>query len=104
MGFHKVGITGLEPDPIAAGAEPPPSPEKDALGYMKGKARAAQQSNKKSLAKDDTFTDRAGRTFRYVTPKKLSDPADSGISVEVRSGSNRFDFNIQEDGSAQVNP
>jgi len=38
-----------------------------------------------------------------VTPKKLSDPAASGIAVEVRSGSNRFDFDIKEDGSAEIN-
>jgi hypothetical protein len=104
VGFHKVGITGLESEPVAAGADqPPPSPEKDSLGYLKGKAKAAQQSNKRSAVKGDTFTDRAGRSFRYVTPKKLSDPADSGITLEVRSGSNRFDFDLKEDGLVDIN-
>jgi len=103
VGFHRVSITGLEPEPIAAGAEPPPSAEKDAISYLKGRAKAAQQATKKPSTKGDTFTDRGGRTFRYVTPKKLSDPAASGIAVEVRSGSNRFDFDIKEDGSAEIN-
>ena len=103
VGFHKVSITGLEPEPIVAGAEPPPSPEKDALSYLKGRAKAAQQAAKKPSTKGDTFTDRGGRTFRYVIPKKLSDPAESGLAVEVRSGSNRFDFDIKEDGSVEIN-
>jgi hypothetical protein len=107
VGFHKVAIIGLEAEPITAGDQaPPPSPEADSLGYLKGKAKAAQQSSKKARTAEktgeETFTDRAGRTFRYVTPKRLSDPSESGIEVEVVRGSNRFDFDIREDGSVAV--
>lgn len=102
VGFHKVGIVGLELDPISqtgSGA----TPESDSGAYLKGKAKAAQQSNKRAVSKVDTFTDRAGRTFKYVIPKKFGNPEDSGITIEVRGGSNSFDFDLKEDGSLGVN-
>src|SRR5205823_10537861 len=98
---------GLEPEPITLPSGPVAEPESDSLNYLKGKAKAAQQSTKrgKAGAEGETFTDRAGRTFRYVVPKKLGDPADSGISVQVARGSNQIDFNIKQNGilSVEVN-
>jgi hypothetical protein len=40
VGNHKVGVTGVEPAPVDGSAEV--DPEKDAAGYMKAKAKAAQ--------------------------------------------------------------
>ena len=107
IGFHKVGITGLEPEPTSAEAEtPPPAPSDDALGYLKGKAAASQKSRRvtRRAAKPgaETFTDRGGRTFRYAIPKKLSAPGTSGIAVEVSRGSNTLNFDVQEDGTVSV--
>jgi hypothetical protein len=102
VGYHKVGITGLEPTPV--GTDPAPDPEKAPVDFMKAKARAAQKSMRPSPKKSgDTFTDRAGRTFRHVTPKTLVDPNSSGISAEVCSGSNILNFDVQEDGRVLLN-
>jgi hypothetical protein len=108
VGFHKIGITGLEDEPLpAAEAElPPPAPSQDALGYLKGKSARAQKARREvrpaAKSKVETFTDRGGRTFRYAIPKGLSSPEKSGIAVQVSRGSNTFHFDVKVDGSVSV--
>jgi hypothetical protein len=101
VGSHRVGITGLDPTPI--NAEPAPEPDKAPVDVMKTKERTARKSRGSARKQQgDTFTDRGGRTFRFVTPKGVSDPNSSGIAVEVSRGSNRFDFEVGEDGNVRV--
>ena len=50
----------------------------------------------------DTFSDRGGRVYRYVTPKKLGVPDESGLAVEVARGSNTVDIDVAEDGTARI--
>ena len=107
VGFHNVGITGLEPEPMSGqGQEAPPPPSADSLGYLKGKAaasqRARQPSRRAARPEVETFTDRGGRTFRYAIPERLSSPEESGIAVEVSRGSNTFHFAVNEDGTVSV--
>ncbi len=107
VGFHRVGIVGLETDPISTeDGGPPPDPSEDSLGYLKGKAASAQKSNRTKRGTDksdvETFTDRGGRTFRYVIFKSFGAPEDSGIAVEVQRGSNTFNFDVRKDGRVLV--
>ena len=53
-------------------------------------------------AQGDTFTDRGGRVYRYVIPKKLGMPEESGLEVDVSSGSNTVNIEIAEDGTASI--
>ena len=107
VGYHKVGITGLEAEPVTTEAEPPPPPpSKDAFGYLKGKAALAQKARRTTRgsgkSQEETFTDRGGKTFRYAIPKKLSSPENSGIAVQVSRGSNTFHFAVKPDGTVAV--
>jgi hypothetical protein len=97
VGDHKVGVMGLDPDPI--NTKEAPDPETDPLNYLKGKARMARPAPSK---KEETFTDRGGRTFRYVTPKSLYNPGTSGIVAKVSRGTNTVNINIKEDGTAEI--
>ena len=51
---------------------------------------------------ENTFTDRGGRVYKYAVPKEIGNAETSGIQVEVSSGSNRFRFEVQEDGTVKV--
>lgn len=100
VGAHKIGITGMEENPV--GNAPAPTPEADAEGYMKAKAKDAARAG--VVTKDDnTFTDRGGVRWRYVVPKKYSNPRESGIIAKVERGSNTFNFDIDESGNVQIN-
>jgi len=97
VGFHKVGIVGLDPTPIRGGEEirneaSPPDP-------MKAKRLNMVVRRKVEV---NTFTDRGGRVYKYAVPKEIGNAETSGIQVEVSSGSNRFRFEVQEDGTVQV--
>ena len=50
----------------------------------------------------DLFTGSGGRKYRYLLPRKLSNPNDSGISTKVESGSNTLNFEIDEDGQVKI--
>jgi hypothetical protein len=110
VGHHKVGVVGLDPTPITKADAPPlPNPEEAPAEYMQAKGKAAQQARRaprKAAAAaaepGDTFTDRGGRTFRYVIPKKLGNYEESGLEVDVARGSNTIDFDIAEDGTARI--
>jgi hypothetical protein len=106
VGHHKVGIVGLDPTPINS-ASALPNPEEAPGEFMKAKGKLAQQARRaprKAAAAEqgETFTDRGGRTFRYVIPKKLGLTEQSRLEVDVVSGSNTINFEIAEDGTARV--
>jgi hypothetical protein len=112
VGHHKVSVVGLDPTPISKDQEKaPPTPQESPLEFLKGRAKGAQQPRrapKKAEGADatakpgDTFTDRGGRTYRYVVPKKLGVPEESGLEVDVARGSNTINFEISEDGTARI--
>jgi hypothetical protein len=110
VGHHKVGVVGLDPTPINTTSEKPlPKPEEEPGEFMIAKGKVAKQARRaprKAAAAaaepGDTFTDRGGRTFRYVIPKKLGNYEESGLEVDVARGSNTIDFNIAEDGTARI--
>jgi hypothetical protein len=107
VGFHKVGITGFDPTPIAKpeGEEEPPD---EPLEKLAAKAQASKKarmggrgpSRKKSDVITRTLVD--GKTYRVIVPEKVLEPTTSGIQVEVARGSNTMDFDIQEDGTVQI--
>ncbi len=99
VGFHKVAILSLEADPVPApvAAPPPGGKEVSERGLAKGAATKVKQP-----AKGPKLFRRRENYFRAVTPEALSSPYTSGISVEVKRGSNRFNFAIQADGSVKV--
>jgi len=99
VGFHKVGIVGLDPTPIRGEVET--KGEASSTDPMKAKRKAVRTSVGRK-GDGDTFTDRAGRGFKYVIPKEGGNAETSGIQVEVSRGSNRFHFEVQEDGKVQV--
>jgi hypothetical protein len=110
VGHHKVGVVGLDPTPIDNASEKPlPNPEEAPGEFMLAKGKALQQARRAprkaaaaATAQGDTFTDRGGRTYRYVIPKKLGNYQESGLEVDVARGSNSIDFDITEDGTARI--
>jgi hypothetical protein len=106
VGHHKISVVGLDPTPVP-GEKPAPSPEESPLEVMKARAkglhkpRASKKAAEATVA-GDTFTDRGGRVFRYVIPLKLGMPEESGLEVDVASGSNTVNIEIGEDGKARV--
>jgi hypothetical protein len=102
VGHHKVGITGVEP--VAVSAEVELDPEKDAAGYMKAKAKTAQQAARRVTKKNEEFfTDKGGKKYRFVVPMKFSRPEESGIIVKI-DGRQTVNFNIDETGKVTINP
>ncbi len=105
VGSHKVGITGVEEKPMSSGSAAP-TPESDSQGYMKAKAKdaAAVRSGAVNKAKDaETFTDKGGQRWRFVVPKKLVNPQESGIIAKVESGSNTLNFDTDDSGNVTIN-
>ena len=99
VGHHKVGVRGIDPEPIAA--------EEKAQAPTTGKevfaARAkASRAGRRAPAEAETITINS-KVYRLTTPARLANPNQSGIAVEVSKGRNRFDLDIQEDGSVKIN-
>jgi hypothetical protein len=102
VGSHKIGITGLEEKPVSGG-EAAPTPESDSKAYMKAKAKDAAATRTAAVKKDaDTFTDKGGQRWRFVIPRKFTNPAESGIIAKVQSGSNTMNFEIDDSGNVAV--
>jgi len=105
VGNHMVGITGLEANPVTAAVAA--DPEKDPEAYIKNKAKEAAIARGEASAaakkEEDLFTDRGGRRYRYVIPKKFSSPQDSGITVKV-DGSKTVNFDIDENSQVHITP
>ena len=98
VGFHKVGIIALDPEPIE-GADAP-DPQESPKEFMAAKG-ARPKVAPRAKAKDavPSFTSRNGKRYRIIGPEKLGNPETSGFQVEVRSGRNTIDLQIKEDGS-----
>jgi hypothetical protein len=106
VGHHKISVVGLDPTPIP-GEKAVPTPEESPLEVMKARAKGlhtARAAGKAANAKveGDTFTDRGGRVYRYVIPMKLGMAEESGLEVDVSSGSNNVNIEISEDGKARI--
>jgi hypothetical protein len=103
VGYHKVGIVGLDPKPVNPGAAV--DPETNPEGYMEAKAKSAAAARSGAIRKqDDFFSDRAGQKYRYVVPKKFGNPEESGIIAKVDRGTNTLNIAIEENGTARINP
>jgi hypothetical protein len=103
VGSHKVGITGVEEKPVGSEAAAP-TPESNPQGYMKAKAKDAEAARSLAVKKEaDTFTDRGGQKWRFVVPKKFTNPQESGIIAKVDSGSNTMNIDIDESGKVTIN-
>jgi hypothetical protein len=98
VGFHKVGIIGIDPKPIVEVDEDELTPQK----LMATKAQMGKRQPGPKKDQGPTFTDRGGNVYRVLTPEKLRSPETSGVSVEVRGGSNTIDFQIKDDGTVEV--
>jgi hypothetical protein len=106
VGHHRISVVGLDPTPIP-GEKATPTPEESPLEVMKARAKGLHKSSATSKATGpkavgDTFTDRGGRVYRYVIPMKLGMAEESGLEVDVSSGSNTVNIEISEDGKARV--
>jgi len=108
VGHHKVGVVGLDPTPINS-TSALPNPEEAPVEFMQAKGKLAQQARRAprkataaAAAQGDTFTDRGGRIYRYIIPKKLGAPEESGLVIEVSRGSNTIDIEVGEDGTAHI--
>jgi hypothetical protein len=98
VGFHKVGIIGVDPKPIVEVEEEELTPQK----LMTVKAQMGKSQRRPKKDQGPTFTDRGGNVYRVLTPEKLRSPETSGVSVEVRGGSNTINFQVKEDGRVEV--
>ena len=102
VGSHKIGITGLEEKPVGSGASAP-TPESDPQSYMKAKAKdAAAVRSGRNPQEADTFTDKGGQKWRFVVPKKFTNPQESGIIAKVEPGSNTLNFTIDDSGNVSI--
>jgi hypothetical protein len=104
VGHHKVGIVGLDPTPVDRG-QSLPNPEEAPAEFMKAKGQLTQQARRRpapAKTVGDTFTDRGGQVYRYIIPKRLGVPEESGLEVDVAGGSNTINFEIAEDGTVRI--
>jgi hypothetical protein len=102
VGSHKIGITGVDETPIEGDA-PVATPEDDSKAYMKSKAKGAAAARSYAAPKkDETFTDRGSAKWRFVIPKKLTNPQESGIMAKVERGSQTINFEIDESGQVRI--
>jgi hypothetical protein len=106
VGFHKVGIVVYDPEPIAE--EEVADPQTAPLEFLstkgqKGAGTGRGASKGKAKADSPTMKDRGGRTFRVLVPDELRNPATSGVTVQVKRGSNTMNFAVRPDGSVDVN-
>ena len=51
----------------------------------------------------DTFTDKGGQKWRFIVPKKFTNPQESGIIAKVEPGSQTMNFDIDESGNVSIN-
>jgi hypothetical protein len=102
VGSHMIGITGLEEKPVSSGSGAP-TPESDPQGYMKAKAKDAAAVRSGAVKKEeDTFTDKGGQKWRFVVPRKFTNPQESGIIAKVESGSQTMNFDIDDSGNVTI--
>jgi hypothetical protein len=108
VGHHRISIVGLDPAPVNPNDQPMPTPEGSPLEFLKSRGKGGGQQprarSKAAATPEDTFTDRGGRVYRYVVPKKLGVAEESGLEVDVARGSNTINFDIDESGKVRINP
>ncbi len=102
VGWHKVGILGLDPEPISK--EAAATIEEDPMKYLQAKTQAGLKAASQSARRKagQTVTGLDGKTFRVVVPEKVGSTETSGITVEVSRGSNTVNIDIAEDGTAKI--
>lgn len=101
VGFHRVGITGLDPNPVGGSTGP------EFVGKAALKSSITIRKGRSSLhpaAGQPPVVVRGRTTYRLVTPEKLCNPEGSGLSVEVKRGSNTVNIVIRENGEATIEP
>ena len=84
--------------------------EESPVEFQKAKGKSiprARPTSKKAAAEaaalGDTFTDRGGRVYRYVVPKKLGMAEGVGLACGRRAElANTIDIDIAEDGTARI--
>lgn len=101
VGFHRVGILGLDEEPSAE--QPPPNPEDDPMAFLAAKDAAATKAiRERARGGGKTVAGLDGRPFLVVVPEKVTSSSTSGISVEVSRGSNTFNIDIKQDGTVEI--
>src|SRR5262249_9986965 len=100
--MHRVGVLGIESEPVSAQALP--SPEKDPMKYLLAKTEADLKAASRNLRKggEKTITGLDGKTYRVTLPEKIGSTKTSGLTAEVSRGSNSINIDIAEDGSAKT--
>lgn len=102
VGFHRVGILGLDESPSLV--EPMPDVEEDPLAYLAAKDAAVSKSIRQNAKGGQaTVSGLDGKSFRVLVPEQVTSTSTSGIVVEVTRGSNTIHLNIKEDGSVETN-
>jgi hypothetical protein len=106
-GHHKVGIRALDPEPVskdsASAKVTEDSGKSDLMEAKLKQRRSLAVSKRKNRAKQDAPTVSFGATVhRFLAPEKLANPETSGIRVQISRGSNRVNFDIQEDGTVKI--
>lgn len=94
VGFHRVGLTGMEPAPS--------TPEKPIARPTRSSRKAGTSSRQNAPMQPPAS--RGSNRYLIVTPMRLKSPGTSNVVVEVRQGSNRLRFDIQESGEVDVGP
>jgi hypothetical protein len=106
VGIHKVGILAIGKTPISTPEGAGETKEDDEVkAFFANKAAAASPKSKGARPKASTkgnYRDSHGRLFPILIPENLTRPTESGISVKVERGSNKFNIAIQENGTALV--
>jgi hypothetical protein len=101
VGFHKIAIIALDPDPISGADAPEPAEAPNEFMASKA-ARPRPKARTKAKAAGPTFTSRNGKVYRILGPEKLGNPDTSGVSVEVRGRSNTVNLQVKDDGTVDV--
>jgi hypothetical protein len=106
-GYHKVGIRALDATRVGQdetpGLDPAAATGTETITDRVKKRKAQSLNLSKNRAKKDAPTvSFNGRVYRFLAPEKLANPETSGIKVQIRRGSNRVNFAIEEDGSVKV--
>jgi hypothetical protein len=108
IGSHKIGLSGLDAATAAdvatakAATAADVEAEKADVSPIEAKAKATKSAWAARNRPVDLFTDAGGKKWRYIVPKKLSDPDQSGVTVTIERGSNTINFEIGEDGQVRV--
>jgi hypothetical protein len=100
VGAHKVGVIGLDPQPLAEADLPPPEDDPDKFLAAKGQGQRRSARAKKSDG--PTYKARDGKTYRLLVPDRLMNPETSGITAKVGRGSNTVKIALKKDGTAEV--